>query len=133
MTALLEPRRRTVKIGYMLTKARINFEDTASPPYLSDALAKAEEHHKVLVEDARARGIVANEHDFAEGFQILYNALHGQIQWLANSASTDYARVKATAWSIGHAHYLWSQVLLRYGYRPITLDDFLEFGDGGGR
>lgn len=133
MTTLLEPRRRSVKIGYMLTKARLNFTDTSAPPYLSDALSMAEEHHKVLVQDARARGIVANEHDFAEGFEILYKALHGQIQWLANQSSRDYAFVRATAWSIGRAHYLWAQVLVRYGYRPITLDDFLEFGDGGGR
>lgn len=131
MTTPLEPKHKTVKIGYMLTKARQNFDQPDS--YLVDALIEAELHHKILVQKARARGIIANEHDFAEGFRILYNALHAQIQYRANPGAVDYARMRAAAWSIGEAHKAWADVVTSYGYRPITLDDFLEFGDGGGR
>lgn len=127
---MIEPGKKIIKIGYDLTKARLRF--TENDNYLSGAIESAQKIRARLVNDARKRGVNANEHDFSEGFKLLYQALHAQIQYQAGQP-TDYARLGAAAEMIGEAHKKWADILLSYGYRPITLDDFLEFGAGGGR
>lgn len=129
---LREPPRKVIKIGYNLTKARLNFKEHGGT-YLYDALKWMGEIRSDIVNQARKRGIDANEHDFSQAFEILWKAQHGKIQYDANASSRDYALVNATAESIGHAHKLLAEIMDRYGYRRITLEDFKEFGDGGGR
>jgi hypothetical protein len=127
----LEPFPSTVEIGYKLTKARLHFTEPKS--YLTQAINEMLPMRKDVVNDARDRGIRANEHDFSEVMVILWNAVHAQIQYHANPSHTDYGRVNAAAESIGHAHKLLADIMRDYGYRDITLEDFAEFGSGGTR
>ena len=127
----LEPYPGTIEIGYKLTKARLQFTEPTA--YLSDAIERIVAIRKDVVNDARARGIRANEHDFSAAFVILWNAVHAQIQYHANPAHTDYGRVNAAAESIGQAHKMMADVMRTYGYRDVTLVDFAELGSGGTR
>lgn len=127
-----EPPKKIIRIGYNLTQARLKFRDEGAY-YLQQALEWMTEIRPRIVKEARDEGILANEHDFSEAFEILWKAMHGVIQYNANPASRDYALINATAESIGKAHKLLADVMADYGYRPITLEDFLEFGTGGGR
>lgn len=133
MTDLKEPPRKAIKVGYNLTQARLKFRSTEDYSYLTDALDWIAELRPKIVNEARADGLNANEHDFSEALQVLWTAQHARIQWLANPASRDYALVNAAAESIGKAHKMLADLMISYGYRPITLEDFLEFGVGGGR
>lgn len=130
--SLKEPPKKAIRIGYNLTKARLNFTSELNY-YLPEALEWIKELRPVVVNRARKEGIEAKEHDFSEAIEILYKALHGKIQYDADNSSRDYALINATAESIGKAHKLLADTMRLYGYRPITLEDFLEFGDGGGR
>ena len=129
---LKEPPKKIIRIGYNLTQARLKYRENGSY-YLEQALMWMTEMRPKIVKQARADGITANEHDFSEAFEILWKAQHGLIQYRADPSSRDYALVNAAAESIGRAHKLLADIMERYGYRPITLDDFAEFGAGGGR
>ncbi len=130
--SLKEPPRKAIRVGYNLTKARLNFTSELNY-YLPRAIEWIHELRPIIVKQAREEGIEANEHDFSEALEILYKALHGKMHYDIDPSSRDYALVRATAESIGKAHRLLADTMKLYGYRPITLQDFLEFGDGGGR
>lgn len=130
---LKEPPKEVIETGYNLTQARLKFRQIDGYTYLDDALSSIADLRPKLVKIARKDGLIANEHDFSQALEILWKAQHARIQWLANPASRDYALVNAAAESIGLAHKLLADLMIAYGYRPITLKDFKDFGAGGGR
>lgn len=149
-----------VKTGYYMRKAfeaATEDQDYSKAQYmLSTALQWARKLVKPVVMDARNRGALANENDFGDAFVDLYTASHAFVQYRNDGLQgRGWDLMEAAAWKIEAAHRKFAVVLsgepslidpnknakcLRedgvnhgYGFRHVTLDDFAEHGDGGGR
>ena len=128
MHGLIEPPKICIKAGYYMTKARLKFVE-ADNYYLNDAI----EHVK------RARAYLEKNHGVFQMrvspvLVLLYEAQHVQIQYReATGRSVPYSILNAAAEKVGSAHYQASLIMQELGFRPITVEDFKEFGAGGGR
>lgn len=129
MTELRDPPEICIKAGYYMTKARLNFEDKSGYE-----LSRAIE----LVLKAR-RHLEKNEGMFqmraSPVLVPLYEALHVQEQYRSPSPDrpVPYSILRAAAEKVGIAHHEASKIMTELGFRPITIEDFKQFGAGGGR
>jgi hypothetical protein len=114
----------TIKAGYNMTKAKLNWPDGE---YLGKAIDLVKKAIKWHVEND---GVFYMQGD--EALYYLMEAAHAQIQHKAGR-TTDAYRLDQGKYAIGRAHNSLRLVLNDLGYRDITNEDFARFGDGGGR
>lgn len=134
-------RRRTpphsvIEVGYLLTTARNKWPEGY---YLSEALTKVEAAHDEVIAELAADGITAYRMDSHDGIYDLYEAAHAQVMIRAGK-STDQYRQDQGRFSIGKGHKKLADMMLGYGYRLPTAEEFAQIrrerngsGDGGGR
>lgn len=105
--ALFTPPDEAIQCGYWLTKARIAQE--LAEASLIKALGFAHAATPILVSQAGAFKM-----QVSPGMKLIGEAIAG-------------------CHTAGTAHDTLRKLMLDLGYRPITNQDFAEYGDGGGR
>lgn len=119
-----EPPEIVIEAGYYMMRARRDWPDGY---YLAQAIKKVEEAGALLVKEFRVY-----EMQISEILYHLYEAGHAQVL-IQSGAKIDAYRAAQGKHSIGRAHNAGRLLLKELDFRPITNDDFLKFGAGGGR
>ena len=113
-----------IEAGYYMMRARRNWPDGY---YLAKAMQKVEDAGAVLVKEFRIY-----EMQISEILYHLYEAGPAQV-FIRSGAKIDSYRMEQGRHSIGRAHNAGRLLLKEMNFRPITNEDFLKFGAGGGR
>ena len=125
MTQLKDPPDITIRAGYAMTKARMNWPDGDAKYSMGRAIELVEKARDYHVKHDGALNMMASE-----ALYFLNEAAHAQIQYKAGKGTDGY-RLNQGAHAIGRAHNSLRLVLKELGYREITDQDFAKYGLGG--